>query len=55
MSVSVVDAQGVETALALRTACPEFAVAATLTPASFGAYLHVDGALKEPGRRLLDS
>ena len=33
----LVVAQGVETALALRTACPEFTVAATLTEASFGA------------------
>ena len=39
MSVSVVDAQGVKTALALRIPCPELAVAATLTPASFGAYV----------------
>ena len=35
---TLVVAQGVETALALRTACPELAVAATLTEASFGAY-----------------
>ena len=34
----LVVAQGVETALALRTACPELAVAATLTPASFAAF-----------------
>ena len=31
-------AQGVETALALRTACPELPAAATLTPANFAAF-----------------
>ena len=35
---TLVVAQGIETALALRTACPGLAVAATLTEASFGAY-----------------
>ena len=32
-------AQGIETALALRTACPELAVAATLTAASLSAFI----------------
>ena len=36
---TLVVAQGIETALALRTACPELAVAATLTEANFGAYI----------------
>ena len=35
---TLVVAQGIETALALRTACPDLAVAATLTETSFGAY-----------------
>ena len=35
----LVVAQGIETALALRTACPELPVAATLTAASLGAFI----------------